>query len=206
MKYTILIALLTMVLSAPSVFAQASDWRAVQMLPGGTRIHVTLINGHTFGHCALAGVDDDQLSCERPGLFGMRRRTVYPRSYIRGVYRVHNGALIGLGVGVVAGATISAATYSKHDDPNFGRVGTPIVVGGLLGGLGMGIGGILDPFFHGKAVYRNTSPPAKQPRPKHAQKAPKDDQNLTVANEENADQSTVKIPCLRDGVTLQCVE
>jgi hypothetical protein len=183
--------------------AQIGDWQAVERLAGGTKIKVALVRGHTFGHCTLAGVDDDQLSCEYPGPFGTERRAVYLRGNIRAIYRVHNSAMIGLGVGAVTGAALGAATYSKSNDPNFGRVGTPIVSAAILGGLGMGIGGILNPFFHGKAVYRSASPPAKQAAPKHAQK---DEKSPTVANEENANQAPDKIPCLRDVVTLQCVQ
>ena len=183
--------------------AQVGDWRAVEMLPGGTKIKVALVHGHTFGHCALAGVYDDQLSCDYPGPFGMQRRAVYPRDNIRAIYRVHNGAMIGLGVGAVTGAALGAATYSKTNDPNFGRVGTPIVSAALLGGLGMGIGGILNPFFHGKAVYRSVNPPVKQGSPQHADK---DVKIPPVANEAPAAPAVDKIPCLRDGVTLQCVE
>ena len=69
-----------------------------------------------------------------------------------------------------------------------------LVDGGILGGLGYFFGMVLDPFFHGKTVYLSSNPPidgnrAYTPMPKN----------------QNTNQPADNVPCLRDGVTLQCV-
>jgi hypothetical protein len=69
-----------------------------------------------------------------------------------------------------------------------------LVDGGILGGLGYFFGMVLDPFFHGKAVYLSSNLPtggnrAYTPMPK----------------DQNTNQPADNVPCLRDGVTLQCV-
>lgn len=51
---------------------------------------------------------------------------------------------------------------------------------------------VLDPFFHGKAVYLSSNPPI-------------DGNRASTTKDENTDQPADNVPCLRDGVTLQCV-
>jgi hypothetical protein len=67
-----------------------------------------------------------------------------------------------------------------------------LVDGGILGGLGYFFGMVLDPFFHGKAVYLSSNPPI-------------DGNRASTTKDENIDQPADNVPCLRDGVTLQCV-
>jgi len=180
--------LLAPFLLASSAMAQLTDWHAVQALPGGTKIHVTLKHGRTFGHCFFQGAPDDELVCSyRGGLYS--RRVVYPRDNIKAVYRAHNGPAIGLGIGAGAGAVIGA---SRDPVPGLGRGGTALVDAGILGGLGAFLGLIADPFFHGRAVYRDPNPDNVANRP-------------STPQEQDTDQLANKIPCLRDGVTLQCV-
>ena len=180
--------LLAPFLLASSAMAQLTDWHAVQALPGGTKIHVTLKHGRTFGHCFFQGAPDDELVCSyRGGLYS--RRVVYPRDNIKAVYRAHNGPAIGLGIGAGAGAVIGA---SRDPVPGLGRGGTALVDAGILGGLGAFLGLIADPFFHGRAVYRDPNPDNVAIR-------------SSTPKEQHADQLGDKIPCLRDGVTLQCV-
>jgi hypothetical protein len=49
------------------VLAQTGDWQAVQHLPGGTMLKITLKHGHTFGHCEFMGATDHALHCDYPG-------------------------------------------------------------------------------------------------------------------------------------------
>jgi hypothetical protein len=133
----------------------------------------------------------------------MERRAVYPRDNIRAVYLVHNGTAIGLGVGVVTGAAFGAATYSKSNTPNLGRAGTPVVDAAIFGTLGMAAGFVLNPFFHGKAVYRSANAPGKQNSPRQPREERK---SPSAAKEDDADPPVDNLPCLRDGVTLQCVQ
>jgi hypothetical protein len=142
--------------------AQTGDWDAVESLPPETKIHVTLKHGRVFGHCRFQQASDDQLTCRiRRALptFGTpfpSIELVYGRDEIRAIYLAHNGAAIGAAVGAGSGAIIGTAR-----DPVLGlnRGGTALVMG-----VGMAIGAILDPFFHGKAVYLCPDDSGKQRR------------------------------------------
>jgi len=183
--------LLASLLIASSAMSQTDDWEAVQALRSGTKIKVTLKNRPTFGHCFFDGASDDQLFCtSRGGL--LSRRKVYLRDDIKAVYLTHNGPAIGLGVGAGAGAIIGAA---GDPVPGLGRGGTSLLDAGLLGGLGAFFGMVLDPFFHGRVVYRSPQDPYK------AHNAP------SLPNGQNTNQPPANVPsCLRDGVTFQCVD
>src|SRR6266853_6465728 len=160
MRYTKIIPfLLASLLIASSAKSQTDDWATVQGLRSGTKIKVTLKNRPTFGHCFFDGASDDQLFCtSRGGL--LSRRKLYLRDDIKAVYLTHKGPAIGLAVGAGAGAIIGA---SGDPVPGLGRGGTALLDAGLLGGLGAFFGMVLDPFFHGRAVYRSAEEPAKAP-------------------------------------------
>jgi hypothetical protein len=156
MTYTKIIPfLLAPLLIASSAMSQTADWESVQALRNGTKIKVTLKNRPTFGHCFFDGASDDELFCtSRGGL--LSRRKVYLRDDIEAVYLTHNGPTIGLAVGAGAGAVIGAA---GNPVPGLGRGGTALLDAGLLGGLGTFFGMVLDPFFHGRVVYRSPDSP-----------------------------------------------
>jgi hypothetical protein len=190
MTYTKIIPfLLAPLLIASSAMSQTGDWEAVQALRSGTKIKVTLKNRRTFGHCFFDGASDDQLFCtSRGGL--LSRRKVYLRDEIEAVYLTHNGPAIGLVVGAGAGAAIGAA---GDPVPGLGRGGTALLDAGLFGGLGAFFGMVLDPFFHGRVVYRG---PDSQNGGSHS----------FISKKQNANQATDNISCLKNGVTLQCVD
>jgi hypothetical protein len=136
--------------------AQTGDWFAVESLPPETKIHVTLKHGRVFGHCRFQQASDDRLiCCIRRALptFGTpfpSIELVYGRDEIRAVYIAHNWAAIGTAVEAGSGAIIGTA---RDPVPGLNRGGTALANAAVLGGVGMAIGAILDPFFHGKAVY-----------------------------------------------------
>jgi hypothetical protein len=193
MTYTKIISfLLAPLLIASSAMSQTDDWGAVQALRNGTKIKVTLKHGPTFGHCFFDGASDDQLFCIS-GRWPLSRRKTYLRDDIKAVYLTHNGPAIGLGVGAGAGAIIGA---SGDPVPGLGRGGTALLDAGLLGGLGAFFGMVLDPFFHGRVVYRSPQDPYKG----HTDPS-------SLPNGQNTSQPPVNVPsCLRDGVTFQCVD
>jgi hypothetical protein len=188
----IVIAPLLLVSSAMS---QLRDWEAVQALPEGTMIKVQLHHGSTFGHCSFDRATDKELACSIRGsifFYPVVRQHVYPRSNVKAVFRTHNGTLIGIGVGAGAGAAIGASRSTSYRGANalFGAV--------ALGAVGAVVGTAADPFFHGKAVYRSQ---------KNSPAAPQKPQNPAPdPNQQNAASPEPKIPCLRDGTTLQCVD
>src|SRR3981189_2750793 len=192
MTYTRIIPLLLApFLVASSAMSQTADWEAVQALRSGTKIKVTLKHGPTFGHCFFDGASDDQLFCIS-GRWPLSRRKMYLRDDIKAVYLTHNGPAIGLGVGASAGAIIGAA---GDPVPGLGRGGTALLDAGLLGGLGAFFGMVLDPFFHGREVYRSPQDPYKG----------RNNPSLPIG--QNANQPPANVPsCLRDGVTFQCVD
>ena len=196
MTYTKIIPFfLAPLLIASSAMSQTGDWEAVQALRSGTKIKVTLKHGPTFDHCFFDGASDDQLFCIS-GRWPLPRRKTYLRDDIKAVYLTHNGPAIGLGVGAGAGAIIGA---SGDPVPGLGRGGTALLDAGLLGGLGAFFGMVLDPFFHGRVVYRSPQYPYKDPY--------KGRDNPSLPNGRNISQPPANVPsCLRDGVTFQCVD
>jgi hypothetical protein len=190
MKPTKIIPALLATLLALSAHAQLPDWRAVQILPAGTKIHVTLKHGRTFGHCFFDGASDDQLACSVRGGFYSRRK-VYARDNVKAVFRAHNGTLIGLGVGASTGAALGAARSDCC------RGGNALISAVALGAVGAVFGTALDPFFHGKAVYRS---------PNYSPATPQKFKTPDPNPEQNTAPPQPKIPCLRDGTTLQCVD
>lgn len=190
MKRIIMITGLTLQLSV-CAWPQPGDWHAVQALPGGTKIKVQLIRGRTFNNCLLDGVTDNQLTCTFGGRYWFRQET-FPRSNIKAVFRARNGVLIGAGVGAAAGAAIGASrdTCCRGAHAFFGAA-----IGSALGAVA---GTAADPFLHGKAVYRSRT--SSQPAPS---KNPTGYAGSTVRD---VTDSEPKIPCLRDGVTLKCVD
>src|SRR6266852_1991820 len=190
MRYTRIIPfLLAPLLIASSAMSQTGDWEAVQGLRSGTKIKVTLKNRPTFGHCFMDGASDDQLFCSS-GRWPLSRRKVYLRDDIKAVYLTHNGPAIGLGVGAGAGAIIGS---TGDPVPGLGRGGTALLDAGLLGGLGAFFGLVLDPFFHCRVVYRSPD-------------SPNGGSHSSISKKQNASPPTVDISCLKNGVTLQCVD
>src|ERR1700730_54860 len=181
--------LLAQLLIASTSICQKVGWEAVQALRSGTKIKVTLKNRPTFGHCFMDGASDDRLVCIS-GRWPLSRRMVYLRDDIKAVYLTHNGPAIGLGVGAAAGAAIGAA---GDPVPGLGRGGTALLDAGLLGALGAFFGMVLDPFFHGREVYRSPDSPNGGSHP-------------SISKKQNANQPTDNISCLKNGVTLQCVD
>jgi hypothetical protein len=168
--------------------SQTGDWEAVQALRSGIKIKVTLKNRPMFGHCFMDGASDDQLVCIS-GRWPLSRRKVYLRDDIKAVYLTHNGPAIGLGVGAGAGAAIGAARSSCCHAAN------ALLGAGALGVVGWFSGTVADPFFHGRAVYRS-------PRDPH-----QGHNDTSLPNGRNTNQPPANVPsCLRDGVTLQCVD
>jgi hypothetical protein len=189
MKYTrINLFVVWMLLMASTASAQTSDWRALEALPTGTKVKIALNNNPTFGHCRLNGVSDEKLTCNY-GKWPLTRQSVYHRDDIKAVFLTHDGMRIGLAVGAGAGAVLGAANNTCC------RASYALFGAGVLGAIGMFIGAVADPFFHGRAVYRSSQDPVKV---RDGRSSP---------NSQNASQASGKISsCLRDGVALQCVQ
>ena len=189
MKYPTAISLLMALLLLTSIaLAQTGDWQTVQCLPGGTMLKITLKHGHTFGHCDFMGATDDTLHCDYQGAQYIRAQ--YPRDNVKAVYLVHNTRAIGVGIGAGAGALIGAATTPG---PAAGRALFAVIDAAILGGLGYFFGMAADPFFHGKAVYRSPNAAKKTNHP-------------STKNEQSPSQPADNLPCLKNPVTLQCVD
>jgi hypothetical protein len=153
--------LLAIPLLASAARAQKGDWRAVQHLPGGTRLKIKLRHGRSFGHCNFLGATEETLTCDYGGLL-WDFRPQYSRDNIRAVYLVHNARAIGFGIGAGSGAVIGAATTPG---PLANRELFAVIDAGILGGLGYFFGTVLDPFFHGRIVYVDfDSQPARHSR------------------------------------------
>ncbi len=180
--------LMALSLMAPIALAQAGDWQAVQHLPGGTMLKITLKHGHTFGHCDFMGATDDTLHCDYQGVQYIRAQ--YPRDNVKAVYLVHNARAIGAGIGAGAGAVIGAAATPG---PVAGRELFAVIDAAILGGFGYFFGMVADPFFHGKAVYRSPN-------------SPKDANHSSTNNEQSPSQPADNPPCLKNPATLQCVD
>lgn len=189
MKPTRTISLLSALLLLASItLAQTGDWQAVQHLPGGTMLKITLKRGHTFGHCEFMGATDDALHCDYRGMQYLRAQ--YPRDNVKAVYLVHNARAIGVGIGAGAGVVIGAATTPG---PAAGRELFAVIDAAILGGFGYFFGMVADPFFHGKAVYRSPN-------------APKDANHSSTKNKKSPSEPAEDLPCLKNDVTLQCVD
>jgi len=162
MKSLQIFRLLLILAVASSAVAQAGDWQALQGIPAGTKIKLILKHKRTFGHCQLEAVTNDSLGCYFTAL-GSRQ---YTRDEIREVRLGHHSARTGFFIGAAAGATAGAANGSGGAG---GRVFYAIVLTPVLGGIGAGIGAVVDPFVHGKTVYRspdiNTGNHPAKPQP-----------------------------------------
>jgi hypothetical protein len=189
MKYTRTIFLIiTPLLLVSNARSQSNDWETVQSLRTGTKIKVTLKNRPTFGHCFLDGVSDDQLVCSS-GKGPISRRRVYLRDDIKAVFLAHNAPAIGLAVGAGTGAVIGA-TRSTCCHSAYALLGA-----GAFGVVGMFFGLVADPFFHGSAIYRSPQDPYQGLN------------NPLSLNRQNVSRRSGKEPsCLRDGITMQCVQ
>lgn len=126
----------------------SGDWQVLKGIPAGTKIKITLKHHRTFGHCKLENVADDWLGCSCTSL-GYRQ---YRREEIREVRLGHHSARTGFFIGAGAGAIAGAANGSAG---GAGRVFDVIVFVPLFGAVGAGVGAVVDPFLHGKTVYRS---------------------------------------------------
>jgi hypothetical protein len=153
--FRIICSLIVLFGSLSSAAAQSADWQVLRGIPAGTKIKVTLKHGRIFGHCKLEDVTEDWLACHFTSL-GYRR---YSRDAIQEVRLGHHSARTGFVLGAGAGAIVGAANGSAG---GAGRVFELIVFVPVLGGVGAGIGAVVDPFLHGKTVYRS---PDFQARP-----------------------------------------
>jgi len=165
----IICSLVVLVAVASSAVAQSGDWHVLTGIPTGTKVKVTLKHQRTFGHCELEEVTDEWLGCYFTAL-GSRQ---YARDDIREVRLGHHSARTGLAVGAGAGAILGAANGSAG---GAGRVFGVIVLVPVLGGVGAGMGAIVDPFLHGKTVYRSpdskAGKAAAKPQPLDPRKEP----------------------------------
>lgn len=143
---------LTSLLLGGNLVAQSSDWQVLQSIPDGAKIKITLKHRATFGHCILEEVTDDHLACYFTAL-GTRQ---YARDEIKAVFLGRHSARVGFAVGAGAGVALGA-TRGCCDAGT--RVFDVIILAPVLGGIGAGIGAVVDPFVDGKTVYR--SPDAK---------------------------------------------
>jgi hypothetical protein len=164
---------------------QVTDWNAIKSLTPGTKIHVALKRGRSFGHCFFDVATDEELVCtHRAGFYS--RRADYPRDNIKAVYRAHNAPAIGAGIGAGTGTVIGATRSSCC------RGAYAVIDAGAFALLGGFVGLIADPFVHGGAMYR--TPTVAQPLT-----------STPVVTKQDSDPAAKKIPCLRDGVNLRCV-
>jgi len=185
---TALSPLFTFFLATSMAIAQTGDWQTVQHLPSGTRLKIKLQRGRTFGHCAFMGATDDVLDCDYPGLTYIQGH--YRRDNVKAVYLTYNARAIGLGIGAGAGAILGVTTIHA---PAANRGFLTLIDVGILGGTGYFFGMILDPFLHGRAVYLSPNPtPNVAPSP--------------MAKPRNPNPPANNLPCLRDGVTRQCID
>lgn len=164
--------LVMLVAVASSVVAQTGDWQVLKGIPAGTKVKLVLKHHRTFGHCELEEVTDERLGCYFNSL-GFRQ---YARDEIREVRLGHHSARTGFVVGAGTGAVVGAVNGSGG---SAGRVFGVIILTPVLGGVGAGVGAIVDPFLHGKTVYRSPDPkagtPAAKPQPSTPQKEPNGD-------------------------------
>lgn len=128
LRVTVTIPLVLLLLSAAN--AQTSDWSALQALPDGTTIKVTLKGRPSFGHCILDEVSDEKLACTA-GRWPFTRDLVYARRDIKKVYLPHNAKVIGLLVGMGTGAALGAtrSTCCRVANAYFGAAALGFVGG-----------------------------------------------------------------------------
>jgi hypothetical protein len=145
---------------ASSARAQSTDWETLRTIPAGSKIKVKLKQRWMFGHCRLEKVTDDYLACYFNAL-GTRH---YARDEIKAVFLGRHSARFGLEVGAGAGVVLGATHGCCGGS---GRISNVIILAPLLGGIGAGIGALVDPFVDGKAVYRssNSAPAMDKSKP-----------------------------------------
>src|SRR5262245_47862345 len=138
---------LTALIARPQIiFAQTlpapirGSWDEVKAIPYGEKVIVSLRNKQTLNG-RMIGASDTVLT------IGLRKKSLdIDRGDALKVYRVveksnTKGILIGIGIGIVAGAAIGAASDpGGTDDP-----GAMPVIFGILGGFfGVGIGAVIS--------------------------------------------------------------
>jgi len=149
--------LLLLLAVASTAVAQSSDWQVLQGIPAGTKVKLILKRRRTFGYCELEQVTNDGLGC----YFSALGSRLYARDDVREVRLGHHAAVTGFFIGAGAGAILGAANGSGGAA---GRGFYAVILTPVMGGFGAGIGAIVDPFLHGKTVYRSPDVKAgKQP-------------------------------------------
>jgi hypothetical protein len=165
--------------------AQSSDWSTVQSLPSGTKLTVELSH-RQFGHCFVDEISDRRLECTF-GRWPLSRRRAFPRDQIRAIFIARNTAAVGAVVGAGTGAVFGAAS-NKCCRTTYALLGA-----GGLGIFGWFVGTAADPFVRGRLIYRGPADPGSNEPPLPNR------QDATLPPAKNT------APCLRDGVTQQCV-
>ena len=142
MKYVKLFSLvLSLLLTSLPVAAQQplSKWANVENLKNGTKVVVLTRNGREFIGIKRQATDDS-LSIETKFAVQGNRTISLTRDEIAEVRKTKPTwfyPLLGLGVGIAAGAAIgSTADRPGTDDPTIGRV----IGGGLGAGIGLAVG------------------------------------------------------------------
>ena len=152
-KLPIISSVLALLLFAPGVRAQKSDWHRVEMLELGSWLHVKAQHKYS---CVFEGVAHDELICEVHMRRSFATTTIsIPRAEVREVRKVPNlddqrrDGWIGAGVGAAAGAITAGTTAKTYPGAN-------AVAGGLGGALVGYIAGETVPLFqlHGKLIYK----------------------------------------------------
>ncbi len=150
MKHLQIIRLLLLLAMASGAPAQSADWQALQGIPAGTEIKVTLKHKRTVRHCEFEDATEHWLDCDFSAL-GYRRHERYERDEIRAVHLMRGRAGTGFAVGFGAGAILGAASTTGASN----RAGKALFDGLLLGAFGAWTGWILHDAFNGKTVYRS---------------------------------------------------
>jgi hypothetical protein len=147
----IVYSLLVLLAATSIAVAQSEDWQTLKGIPAGTKIKVILKHKRMFGHCQLEDVTDKWLGCYFSAL-GYRQ---YARDDVQEVRLGHHSAMTGLAIGAGTGA-ILGATESGDGATRLFRV---MVATPVLGYIGAGVGTVVDPFLHGKTIYRSPAHP-----------------------------------------------
>lgn len=155
MRLALVVSFAASLAAALPAFAQTpaagADWRRLQQLPKGTRLHVAADAKTRL--CNLDQVTDDALTCSKGRLLGAAHYT-FARAEIKSIkltrYTVSTlaGAGIGAGVaGAISLATIRGGTFIDFSGPARAVI---TVAGGVLGAAATGPADA----FRGPTLYR----------------------------------------------------
>lgn len=143
----------SLVHAAAQAPAASAQWENLKKLPAHMRVHVA--SDKKSQVCVIDFVDDETLRCSRGS-----SQYSFPRADVKSVKRVRTGrsALVGLGIGLVAGAGVGAAIGHSKEQPNGFFPGlTTEAYTAICGALGLiaggAIGGPTD-FTRGPTLYQ----------------------------------------------------